>query len=476
MLTAPLERHDMQGLLVSAYAHLPCAEYRLLEVTDAQRARTALGRLADSVTSADHAQAGWSLNLAFTHDGLRALGLADDALRTFPLAFQDGMASARCSRVLGDHGDDAPERWRWGGPTTRAAHVLLMLYAARESTMRELVAIRAPGDADGLRLVARLDAGRQPDDNREHFGFVDGVGQPVLAGSGRHERQVRRTGHATDLAAGEFVLGRPDEHGEVPPTPTVWCTNATRHLAPVQGADDRRDLGRNGSYLVFRHVQQDVAGFWLAMRDHAARLWPDAPDPIRLAAKLVGRWPSGAPLVLYPDADPAPADWHGPVHQRPRNDFDYRDGDPYGHRCPLGAHVRRANPRDALGDDGARALRETRRHRLLRRGRSYGDRIEDPFTRDGKDRGLYFVCLNADIERQFEFVQQTWLNNPAFADLPGEVDPLAGARGRSGTSPFSVHAEPLRACVPALRSYVHVRGGAYFFLPGLGALRALTAP
>lgn len=468
----------MQGLVVSAYAHLRCARYHLLQVTDRARARETLHRLAHDVTSADHAQAGWSLNVAFTHQGLRALGLAEDALRTFAPAFRSGMASSRCARVLGDRDANAPCRWAWGGPGQTPVHVLLLLYASREAVLEELVATRAPrtGRGSGLRLVARLDTARQPEDSREHFGFADGIGQPVIAGSGRHDHQIGRTGHATDLAPGEFVLGYPDEEGGCPPTPTVWSTEATRHLAPIAGRPDRRDLGRNGSYLVLRQLRQDVAGFWGAMREHAAQLWPgDRDADTRLAAKLVGRWPSGAPLVLYPDADPVSPAAYGHAAQYPHNDFTYRDPDPHGHRCPIGAHIRRANPRDALGGGGD-ALRSMRRHRLLRRGRIYGERIADRYADDGADRGLYFICLGADLERQFEFVQQTWLNNPGFADLPGEVDPLAGARDASGASPYSVHADPLRACVARLGSYVHVRGGAYFFLPGLGALRALTAP
>jgi deferrochelatase/peroxidase EfeB len=166
-----------------------------------------------------------------------------------------------------------------------------------------------------------------------------------------------------------------------------------------------RDLGANGTYLVFRQIEQDVARFWNAL-DRATQ--GDAKRREWLAAKVVGRWPIGAPFTLQPDARTDPS----PNKDDPSNDFSYRPADADGVACPLGAHIRRANPRDTLGNDPAVALTSARRHRLLRRGRAYGLPLVNRLTDDGKERGLHFVCLNANLERQFEFVQQTWINKP----------------------------------------------------------------
>jgi Dyp-type peroxidase family len=227
------------------------------------------------------------------------------------------------------------------------------------------------------------------------------------------------------------------------------------------------DFGRNGSYLVFRQLSQRVAGFWnfldQATRDPNGKSNPVARE--RLGAKCVGRWQSGAPLVLSPDQDdPALAN---------ENNFDYNDKDPYGMKCPIGSHVRRSNPRDSLGPDPKTALNSANRHRILRRGRSYGHRIENPLVDDGAERGLHFICLNGDIERQFEFVQQTWLNNPVFAGLTDEVDPLVGNLAK-GDKLFTVQGSPLRRRVENLSRFVVVKGGAYFFLPSLRALNYIA--
>jgi deferrochelatase/peroxidase EfeB len=175
------------------------------------------------------------------------------------------------------------------------------------------------------------------------------------------------------------------------------------------------------------------------------------------------------------------------------DDFGYRDTDANGFKCPIGSHVRRSNPRDTLGPDAATALATANRHRILRRGRSYGHRPADPRVDDGIDRGLLFLCLNSDIERQFEFVQQTWVNNPVFGGLNGEVDPLIGNISKTETpsvnpSPgnsdsgdaqrdaiFTVQADPLRTRVHNLERFVTVKGGAYFFLPSIRALRYLAS-
>jgi Dyp-type peroxidase family len=475
-----LERSDMQGILMSAYAHLPCAAYMLLRVTEPRNARTWLRAVAGEVTTGAGKEEQSSVNVALTHPGLEALGLDRRALATFPLAFQEGMASEKRSRVLGDTDDSAPAAWRWGNGST-PVHVLLMLFARDEKILSSLLDAqkRAAAASNGVAEAMTLSAGRQPD-TREHFGFDDGTGQPVIAGSGRKMRQLRRTGHATEVQPGEFVLGYVNEYGVPAETPLVDATrDPQRVLRDVdlpadllfarQGSSSGwRDLGRNGSYLVFRQLSQDVARFWQFV-DTATRNGDgtsDADARVRLAAKMVGRWPSGAPLVKSPDRDD-PSLKH-------ENNFGYADTDKHGFACPVGAHIRRCNTRDSLGDDPDKARAAANRHRLLRRGRSYGDRIADPLRDDGQERGLHFICLNADIERQFEFVQQTWINNPMFGGLNGEVDPLMGTQHGRGI--HTIPEDPLRTRIHGVPRFVHVKGGAYFFLPGMAALRYLASP
>jgi Dyp-type peroxidase family len=474
-----LERSDMQGILMSAYAHLPCAAYMLLRVTEPRAARAWLRGLAGDITTGGAKDEHSSLNVALTHAGLKALALDARALATFPLAFQEGMASDKRSRVLGDTDDSAPSAWRWGNDAA-PVHVLLMVFARDEVVLGMLLdkQKRLATASNGVAEVITLSAGRQPD-TREHFGFDDGTGQPVIAGSGRKMHQLRRTGHATEVQPGEFVLGYLNEYGVPAETPLVDATrDPERMLRDVdlpadllfarQGSSSGwRDLGRNGSYLVFRQLSQDVARFW-NFCDTAARNGDGTTDPearVRVAAKMVGRWPSGAPLVKCPERDD-PSFKH-------ENNFGYADADKHGFACPIGAHIRRCNPRDSLGDNPDKARAAANRHRLLRRGRSYGDRIADPLVDDGRDRGLHFICLNADIERQFEFVQQTWINNPMFGGLNGEVDPLMGTQNGHGI--HTIPQDPLRTRIHGVPRFVHVKGGAYFFLPGMAALRYLAS-
>ncbi|GAC1652524.1 MAG: peroxidase [Herpetosiphon sp.] len=463
---ADLKTSDIQGLVVSAYIHLQCSAYFLLQIDDPAAARSWLRSLVGTITTAEGKQDHDSLNLAFTHSGLKQLGLDKESLDTFPHAFKDGMASENRARILGDTGDNAPANWRWGG-TKNPVDMLLLIYAEQDDQIvadiqRHRDAITRAG---GLTIINVLVAGRQPDIH-EHFGFADGIGQPVMQGSGRFARQLRRTGHATELQTGEFLLGYPNEYDILSSSPTIGADRDPKGLFEST-PDGRHNLGLNGTYLVFRQLAQHVAQFWQFM-EQAASVPGTTGDPtasIALASKCVGRWPSGAPLVLTPDRDDPSLG--------SANDFNYATNDPQGLACPIGSHVRRANPRDALGPDPKTALASARRHRILRRGRSYGDRIANPLTDDGAERGLHFICLNADIERQFEFVQQTWINNPVFAGLNNEVDPLVGDQDNTGGT-MTIQHDPVRVRVHNLERFVTVLGGAYFFLPSIPAVRFLA--
>jgi Dyp-type peroxidase family len=462
---ADLERQDIQGILLSAYSHLPWAAYVLLTVQDAALARRWLSRIAGEITTGKGKEESGSVNLALTCTGIAKLGLDPSALGSFPAAFQEGMASAHRTRILGDSEDSAPSKWTWGGPD-RAVDALLMLFAPNEPALNAtLEQTRAGASSNGVAEVTKTPVAQRYPDNKEHFGFADGVGQPVIEGSGRRERQLRRTGHATEVKAGEFILGYVNEYGLLAESPVVAPAMDPHGLLPGAVAGGQ-DLGRNGTYLVFRQLTQHVADFWRFL-DEATRQRNGQSDPEareRLGAKFVGRWKSGAPLVMAPHGD------------RPelgnRNNFGFASHDPHGLACPFGAHIRRANPRDSKGDNPEESLLRVRRHRLLRRGRSYGPRLTDPPTEDGLERGLHFICLNSDIERQFEFVQQTWINNPVFGGLSDEVDPLIGDQSK-GKGIMTIQADPVRSRIHNLRRFVTVKGGAYFFLPGIRALRYL---
>jgi len=463
-----LERKDIQGILLSSYSHLYWAFYVLLQIKEPGAARRGLSAVIDKVTTAEGKEEGASINIALTKTGLSKLGLDPTAIDTFPIAFLEGMSSDHRARILGDSGESAPSEWRWGGPDPdKSIDILLMLFAPDEPAVEaQLQQARLLLPANGVVELATLAAQRYPD-SKEHFGFADGIGQPVVAGSGREKRQRQRTGHATEINAGEFILGYVNEYGIPSDSPTVDAAKDPHQLLPDK-MEGGRDLGRNGTYLVFRQIAQNVADFWQfldeATRQPNGQSNPEARD--RLGAKFVGRYKSGAPLVETPDEDKPELANH--------NDFGYAQSDPHGFACPFGSHARRANPRDSIGDDPEEALKRARRHRLLRRGRSYGPRATDPLVDDGQERGLHFICLNSDIERQFEFVQQTWLNNPVFAGLSGEVDPLVGDQ-QKGNAIMTIQSSPVRACVHNLRQFVTTKGGAYFFLPGIRALRYLSS-
>ncbi|HEU4408566.1 MAG TPA: Dyp-type peroxidase [Polyangiaceae bacterium] len=463
---APLALEDLQALVLYAYKGLPRSRYLFLRVVDPPRARRWLGRALAEVPDARPARTpARAVHLAFGWPGLVRLGLPEAAAATFPREFRQGMAHEERARALGDRGQAAPERWQFGGPEAAPLDLLLMLFATDDGALGALDGRhRRELEAGGLALVHAEDGYVAPE-GREHFGFRDGLSQPAIAGVARRPEAGDEAGAAGEaVAPGEFVLGYKNEYGALPLSPSVAPDEDRAGLLPALPGG-RRDLGRNGTYLVFRKLAQDVGAFRTYLRHATAR--PDgAPDPgaaALLAARMVGRWPGGAPLVASGRDDPALAN---------ANAFSFAD-DRRGLRCPLGAHVRRCNPRDGLAPGPAASARASRRHRLVRRGRPYGPPLPPDCPDDGVDRGLLFVVLNANLRRQFEFIQQTWVNNPKFDGLSDEDDPLAGAR-LGGQAHFTVPRDPLRERHHALPRFVWPRGGGYFFLPGLRALRYLA--
>ena len=337
---------------------------------------------------------------------------------------------------------------------------MLFLFAGDERQLRELL-----GREDDRARRHRL-ARHQPldtvwlSDNKEHFGFHDGIAQPSIAGFG--PEGAAAPGSSPEIPAGEVILGYKNAYGEIPLSPTA--SNPT-------GLGHPHDFGRNGSYVVFRQLQQNVKAFWESV-DRRAEGHPC--DRKRLAAKMVGRWPNGAPLAVHHDCEPANFD------ETKANDFWYRD-DLDGDHCPIGAHIRRTNPRDGLRPNTTESLKVADRHRLLRRGRTYGQPVSRSFDPDEilrspdepeGDRGLHFICFNTDISRQFEFVQSTWMNGAKFDGLYGDPDPIIAPHLEPNT--FTVQASPVRRRYQDMERFVTMVGGAYLFMPGRSALCFLT--
>ncbi|HMP56819.1 MAG TPA: hypothetical protein PKD92_09645, partial [Novosphingobium sp.] len=466
--------------------------------------------------------------LAFSPAGLARLGLdrelgrtadplrnRDQACNGFPGAFALGMTHPSRQRVLND-----PAELGWTDETVDA---VLLLYAREpaDAACFEAEAERARSfglhpdlsidtgllrfpleawkaawhDRDGKAFEADGAASRAVDPqadaelSMEPFGFVDGISQPLVRGfPGRHGGPDPV--HAVE--PGEFILGYADNRGYFPPSPLIERDMAALGMAPddilpspvelqptqypafAAAAAPVRDFGRNGSYLAIRQLAQDADGFRqqiadqaqaIASREDSATPWPRHGHRTEewLAAKLLGRWRDGSSLVDHP-FKPAFRDGEEAVAA---NGFLYRDADPQGLRCPFGAHVRRTFPRDSLAPDDDLELSVSNRHRLLRRGRPY-------FDAGGKPAGTLFMCFNADIERQFEFVQQTWLGSPTFHGLENEADPMMVHHDATGpghaNARISLPGRNAPLVLDGMQSYVTLQGGGYFFMPGRRAL------
>ncbi len=454
--TAPkIDLADLQGDILRAYGNDYGRTSYVFVHADGPpaAARAWLGGLTTHVTTAEPWEAGkprTTLNVAVTAAGLRALGLSEAALASFAPEFLDGMAKR--APGLGDVGPSAPDGWE-GGLGRGDAHVLLTINARETSDLdRAHDRMRAAiGQAGSLRIVHQEDTALLGG-AREHFGFADGFSQPAIEGSSDERAPgggvPEAGGKWRSLALGEFVLGYPDEDsrddpaGRLPPAPSG-------------------PLGRGGTYMVWRKLYQDVAR-WRRVLGGAAGVYPDG-DAVKLAAKAVGRWPDGTPLALSPDRPRPGFDPSAPG----ANDFRYAV-DPVGRRCPVGAHVRRSNPRDGLGFDGALSFR----HRMIRRGMPYGPPLPDGVTEDDRtDRGLVFVCFQASISRQFEAVQMQWLADGNIFGLGHDSDFLLGPT--TGTAKMTIQGDPPFFLAPQ-EEFVRTRGGEYLYVPGLRALAALA--
>lgn len=491
-----IEWEDVQRIVLSGYKHLPCSAYILwrFQWETPARKKAWLAKLAKRLTPSipdPSSNTAPAINLALTASGLRHLGIAEPELNSFSLEFIEGMAPfptsmaqiPRRTNILGDLGASSPACWDWGGwNKNRDIDGLLLLFGADEKSLEELIEV----ERAELHRVAERDSvvlkGRLFPDMKEHFGYVDGLSQPKIEGRPKKRKtnaapEKNKTSEikpGSEVKAGEFLLGYLNERRE----------RVTNGLG--------RDIRRNGTYLVFRQLEQDVGAFNAFVSDVAKRI---RQNEEWVAARLLGRWRNGDPLVPKRPATPAAnsngpdsgaADANGPdavaadakgsdaKAAHPKNDFLYYHEDRFGLACPIGAHIRRANPRDSLGPDPETALRLSKMHRIIRRGRPYGERWEPTAERpEGEqgERGILFIALNADIAGQFEMIQHSWLNNPHFNGLYSGTDPISHV---SDGEHITIQNRPANLHISRPAPFVKVRGGAYFFLPGILALHDLA--
>jgi Dyp-type peroxidase family len=450
---------DMQGIVISAYPNHHFATLIMVRFP----ARPAVGpnawvaQLAPRITDAT-GKRDICLNVAFSAAGLTVLGVPKDVKATFSVPFQEGMTTDDRARFLGD----APSTWTWSDCAANAncVHAQLLIYARTQSELDPVVEAETKSALSfGLTVASQILMRVNLVDGlrREQFGFADGISQPILV-DGNIPVENRAL---NEVPVGEIVLGQINTYGAPASGPVVPTSPmAAQYLQPA-AMEGFLDLGLNGTYIVFRQLKQDVAKFWNNMKTASAGLRDDQQKPANdewLAQKSVGRTLEGKMLT--------PA---GPVDG---NDMTFFASDPTGFGCPITSHIRRANPRDGLAptkSDTQDMIDATNRHRIMRRGRIYGTPIANRYVDDGVDRGLLFLCMNSEIDRQFEFVQHTWLLNPMFGLGYNESDPILGSK-----CPFSIPSKPIRQ-QPIIETFITPVGGGYFFLPSLCALRYLGA-
>jgi Dyp-type peroxidase family len=432
-----LELDDIQSGVLRPRPTPYVATYIAFRIDDRKAGRELMRRAAGVVTSAANPTSpladSW-VSVALTYEGFKALGVPQESLDSFSWEFRQGMAAR--ANDLGDTGESAPENWEKPLGTGNV-HVIIVAVSPDEGRLEGVLerARKSYREMTGIEAIWRQNCHALPTET-EPFGFRDGISHPAIEGSGVPGSNPREQ----PFKAGEFVLGYPDEMGGV------------QKIVPEV-------LGRNGTYIVFRKLHQRVAEFRRYLKANS-----NGPEDEELmAAKMMGRWRSGAPLALCPFHD----DPELGADPRRNNDFLFREDDPDGFKTPCGSHIRRTNPRDAKIAGMARI------HRMIRRGTAYGPPLpEGVLEDDGADRGLMFAFVGAHLGRQFEFVQSEWINDGIFIGAGKDKDPVTGTNDDAGE--FSVPRKPLRKRFKGLPKFVVTRGGEYCFMPGLSALRWLA--
>lgn len=436
-----LKLDDIQALILRSRPEPYVGIHAMLHIDAAAGGRDLLGRLAQHIPSAD----AWTEDLeawtgvAISHEGLKALGVPDASLKSFPLAFQHGMAKR--AEQLRDFGENAPDQWE-DAYRDGHCHIALTIYAVDKERLDVAVekAMAEYRASTGVALIGTHEFGADAD-AKNPFGFRDSISQPTVAGAGVEPQP----GQERAIAPGEFILGEDSETGAALAMPQPEA------------------LGRNGSFVVLRKYDSRVGAFNDFVRAHAE----GAEEQDKLAAKMFGRWRSGAPLPLAPDHDDADLG----ADPKRNNDFSFKD-DPAGLVCPHASHMRRLNPRDSQ----LTILTDVNIHRIIRRSSTFGPKWTPDVTAtdDGKDeRGIFFIFISARAYDTIEFLQQEWINRGNFIDLGEERDTIVGLHEQPGS--FTIPAEPARRRVDGVTTFNRLRGGEYLFMPSLTALRWIAA-
>ncbi len=478
-----LDLGDIQGFVLRGY-RMPMVRHFLLTVGAAAKARELLGRLvsgdecdAPQITTALDWHVGFApgpgdnpalpprhkpdycLNLGITWPGLIALEIKDRVPTVSFKSFGAFIAgAAQRAELVGDTGASGPANWV-GAFGTGSDHVLLTLHAISPEVMASnsdrLAALFAEGDAfrevwraDGMALAEMKD-GTPVFTSKVHFGYTDGISMTTIRGG--PERYP------------------PDHQEPCEPWLFVLLDEAENYFVP-----EPRELGRNGSFAVFKMIKTDVVGFENFLQSNRDKI-----DPELLAAKMCGRWRNGVPLALSPETDSPP----GGIAPEQMNNFEYvnADGseDPKGLRCPVGAHIRRINPRGQPITGQAQPGGSNNTHRLIRRGMPYGPVYDPAQGDDGIERGLLGYFINSSIENQYEFVLGHWVNDSEFAGSvrlhPHSKDPMIGTQDPS-TSIFVI---PQPGGAPAIKiagfgSFITTKAAAYCFLPSITAIKFIS--
>lgn len=511
-MTQNLDLADIQGNILQAFVTgYPIARFVFLQIPDAPAGRAFIYAYRSRVTTAlrwDHSNAydgpilatkpDVAINLALTYKGMKALGLPTRTLAQLPPEFIDGMRAR--GKILGGD-EEVSGQAKWDKAWDDDIHILVGLNALLDPETGTAVAqigvetnyLQALCNAHGIKIIGRhgtadsqwQDAAANMQKTKatyqpvptEHFGFIDGISNPVFEGQfgeDPHADVMMAIGQGkilpvkdpqttppedrwAPLATGEFLLGHPDEAQEIP------------------GSAAPASLMRNGTFLVYRKLHENVGSFKSFIQEastYYARVTGIAPADacLILKAKIAGRWPDGVPLVVAPTI----AAWHeftakyaGQASDLPYVDFTYA-GDPEGAKCPVTSHMRRTNPRDSF--DGASSALINRR-RLLRRGIPYGQTTDS----DADEHGIIFLGMCASLSRQFEFIQQQWISYGLDANAGNDTCPLVG--NRAGDAKFVMAVDPKTGEAPFIWSgipkFVEMRGGEYFFLPSMTALRMI---
>lgn len=441
--------------------------------------------------------------VAFSYQGLRRLSPGAEAIPSD--AFRQGLAAR--SSFLGDptepKAEGSPPNWIVGGPGKELDALFVLAGDTRnevdDASAKLLEAIRSAG----CDVSYDENGGVRPDlPGHEHFGFDDGVSQPGIRGRASQDLEDFVTPRYIDPARtpeawlfgrpgqnliwpGEFILGYPRSS----PDP----------LVPGPIAVATPDWTRNGAFLVFRRLRQDVSLFWTTLKDIAKNFAAlpgfQGKDENWLAARLVGRWPSGAPVNRVPTADVeqlgadknANNDFRFDSDTMPLPVLGYQDpypmaiADPAGITCPWSAHIRKVNTRDSGSDMGGRDSAYTRR--ILRVGVPFGAPAKDRYATSGEDaqvrRGLLFLSVQASIENQFEFLCARWMNDPARPKMPGGHDIFVGQNPSPGDERVrrcSLFGEGLAQTeIKTDSQWIIPTGGGYFFIPSIPAVRDILA-